>query len=295
MNTKWGLVLFLAACGRKETDRPSVPAALLEQDMARVESGLLWACDLPVEEGRKDCSGDAVSMSGRWLLDGGPDAKVWAAVKRSIGPEGRPWRAPDRVGVQPTDSFSRDQFVGLIEGTVAMGDREPLRAVWAYAQRTGALCPDATDGRCRVTPSVSILAREALGERVTDLERAGDEATLTAEAASVPGTYQAYLVARKVRVKAALGRLTPGYCHSVTVLLSRFPKNLFFRFVNAQCGKEAFEPIAEGLKACLSAWPGPGREWAWNGGNQACQAGAQGHEMVAMGRGLISSRALVGR
>jgi len=242
---------------------------------------------MPTESGRKDCSGDGMSMSGRWLLDGGPDARVWAAVQASIDASGRPWRAPDRVGKQPTDSFSRDGFLGLLESTVAMSDKGPLTRVWVYVKRTGKLCPDATDGRCDVTPSVSILAREVLGEGVSAAERVADEATVNGEAVAAPGNYRAYLVARKVHLKARLGRLTQGYCHAIVVLRSRFPENVFFRAVDAECGRGRWEAVGEALTRCLGAWKNPGSEWTWNAGNSECIATSQGHELISMAKYLL--------
>jgi hypothetical protein len=282
-----GACLMVLGCGRKEAKTPGVTSPNLEAEVARVEPMLLWGCDMPTEAGRSDCSGDGMSMAGRWLLDGGPDSRVWEAVKASIGEEGRPWRAPDRVGKQPSDSFSRDGFLGLLESTVAMKDKGPLEKVWAYAKRTGKLCPDATDGRCDVTPGVSILAREVLGEFVGSAERVADEATMTAEAIGAPGNYRAYLVARKIHLKARLGTLTRGYCHAVVVLRDHFPKNVFFRVVDAECGRGAWQPIAEAVSRCLGAWKNPGKEWTWNAGNSECIADSQGHELVSMAKYLL--------
>lgn len=286
-------MLFTAcACGRsKSSVLPDVSSEALEREIARIAPQLPWACGLPVEAGRSDCSGDGVSMGGWVGLVG--DLWQWAnpmtPFEAATSDDGRPWRASDRVDRQRGDSFSRDGLLGHVEAATATGERALLGRVWAYVQRTGKLCPDASDNRCDVTPSVSILVRDALGLNVAGVERAADFPVVNAEAVSAPAGYRASLVARKVHLKVRQGRLTAEYAHASRVLLKRFPKNLWYRLVERMANKgsnEDFSAIGQELVTCMERWEQPGKEWAWHTGTEACGP-AQGHELVAVARLLV--------
>jgi hypothetical protein len=285
-------LVTLASCGRsKSSVLPDVSSEALEQEIARISPKLLWACGLPVEARRTDCSGDGISMAGWVGLVG--DLWEWAnplvPFEAAVSADGRPWRASDRVDRQRGDSFSRDGLLGHVEAATATGVRAPLDRVWAYAKRTGALCPDATDNRCEVTAGVSILVRDALGLSVTGVERTADFTVMNAEAASAPAGYRASLVARKINLKVRQGRLTNEYAHASRVLLKRFPKNLWYRTVERMANKGTdgdFSAIGGELVTCMKRWEQPGTEWAWHTGTEACGP-AQGHELVALARLLV--------
>ena len=288
------LLFFVFACGsHKTTQKPDEKSTTLEQEIARVEPQIVWACDMPIESPYRGlaCSGDAMSMTGHVMLYG--HMGNFDSVIKSISIDGRPWRSPVHVNNQASDSFSRDAFIGLIESTTASGNKEPLQRVWDYVQSTGKLCPDAGDGRCNLTQSVSILARDALGISVSSAERLEDFVTVNAEAATVPISYQTYLVSRKMGLKAMQNKLTPEYAHAISVLLARFPKNLFYRTVNEMAHKGNFEPIVAELTKCLAQWKTPGKEWTWSAAGP-CIEDSQGHELVALGKFLLNSPVSLG-
>jgi len=280
------LFLLLTACGSKDPHDPSTGSEALRAEAERVSAGLLWGCDLPSEAGRTDCSGDGMSMGGSVLLDGGAQnyPQVWAAMKSSVDAQGRPWRNPEQVGRCTSNCFSRDGLMGLSEGTLATGDQAPLRAVRAYWQAHGdLLCPDADDGRCHVTPSMKVIVKRVLGEKVSDLELSQDITTVTAEATTNPGNYRSYLVMRKLRLHMASGHLTPGDAHAVRILKNRFPKHLYAQYLDAAANSGNFSEVQKGLLTCLQQWKSPGKAW-WGDHFSGCPQDDMGHELVAMAR-----------
>jgi hypothetical protein len=289
------LVLSVLGCGtgRKSTTEPNFPDPLrqaLAVEVSRVEPLLTWRCDMPTEPNRTDCSGDGMSASGRVLLDGGLLPATWEAMKASIGSDGRPWRAPDRVERQRDNSFSRDGFIGLVEATISSGDTVPLQKVLAYAHaHENQLCPDATDDRCKLTQSVLTAAKYASRQDVKVAERALDENTILAEAHTAPATYRAYLVMRKLNIAIETGNFSPGYYASVGVLRKRFPQHPFVQFLAARADKTTFDGVVQRITSCLSKWEKPGTQWWGDAGyfSNGCAADSQGHELVALAKRLL--------
>jgi hypothetical protein len=287
------LFLSLLGCGRKSSTEPNFPdplRAALTVQVERVEPLLLWSCGMPTEPNRLDCSGDGMSASGRVLLDGGVRADTWAAMKASIGSDGRPWRAPDRVERQRDNSFSRDGFIGLVEATIATGDAVPLQRVLAYAQAHGnLLCPDATDDRCKLTPSVLTAARYAMRQSVKTAEKLLDENTILAEAHTAPANYRAYLVMRKLNIAIETGNFSSGYLASVNVMRKRFPNHPFVKFLAARADKTTFDGVVEQVTRCLAKWEKPGSQWWGDAGyfSNGCAADSQGHELIALAKRLL--------
>jgi hypothetical protein len=287
--------LLFACASKSNPTLPQVLSTELAQEIARIEPQLLWCFGVPAIEridavtGREHCDvGDGMSTIGHAMLYGRMGS--FDTISASISPDGRPWRNPGYVNnSNQANSFSRDQLIGLIEATQAVGVVEPLARVWEYFKRTGKLCPDADNNRCDMTDSVSILVRDAIGHPVTSKERAKDEIVVNTEAMTSPAGYQLYLVSRKIMLKAFTGHLTTSYAHSASVLHSRFPSNIWFDVVDrvANHGTPAeFDGIATRLVECMRAWSGPGTEWTWHT-NDGCTAQAQGHELVAGGRFLL--------
>lgn len=282
------IALFLLSCGAVETKKPAVDSPALLEQVERVEPLLAWTCDgrVPARAYDFPCvkEGDGVSMLGRWILDAGDTAKM-SAIMDSIGPDGRLWRNPDRVNNDDADSSSRDQVLGLLEATVATRDREGLQSVMRYVQEEGNLCPG--DDRCRITPSVRTLIKDVLGEKVGEIERTLDAETVYMEAESVPPTYQAYLVARKLMLHIRTKTLTAGYARAAKRLSERFPESLFIEVVNNVANGENHKHLVKALTECLAKWQQPGGDWWGNAINRHCTDDMQGHEMVALAHYLL--------
>jgi hypothetical protein len=278
-------VLLLSGCGTKELEpaKPKADYPELRDQVERVEPLLAWTCDgmIPARSHGFPCikEGDGVSMLGRIIADTGDRSKL-PAVRSSIGPDGRLWRNPERVGNDGPNSASRDAFIGLLETR----DKESIKRVMAYIKANGRLCPG--DDRCDVTPSVRFLAEETLGVAHTKAEIAFDIETLWLEAETAPPTYRAYLVGRKLLAHIRLGNLNSGYARVAKRLNERFPRNPFLAYVNAVANKKSFDPIAKDLTACLAQWEGNGD--AWHGNEMAgCQKRSYGHHLIGLGYSIL--------
>jgi hypothetical protein len=277
--------LLLISCGTRAIDpaKPKADYPELRAQVERVEPLLAWTCDgmIPARSHNFPCykEGDGVSMLGRWIADTGDKSKL-PAIRASIGPDGRLWRNPERVGKDGPESASRDAFIGLLETR----DTASIKRVMAYIKATGRLCPG--DDRCDVTPSVRFLAEETLGVSHTKAQFAFDVETLWLEAETAPANYRAYLVGRKLLAHIRLGNLNSGYARVAKRLNERFPKNPFLAYVNAVANKKIFDPIAKDLTACLASWKKPGADW-WGNAMNGCTAKQQGHELVALSKTLL--------
>jgi hypothetical protein len=277
--------LLLVSCGKKQIDPVRIEHASLRYQVERIEPLLEWSCGLPTEPNRSDCSGDAVSMAGRWFLDSG-DVSRLPHVLASFGPDNRPYRnseLPDYSG----NSFSRDALMGILEITAATKDFTALDKLEAYVSATGRLCPG--DDRCDLTPSMKLLMREARGYHPNALERAQDELTIQGEALTSPPTYRTYLVLRKLRIKLETGNVTPGYQAALDVILKRFPKGLFQRIIDAKYNESErkLASAANALELCMSKWNTSGSDWIGNAIDRECADAPQGHELVSLGKFIL--------
>jgi hypothetical protein len=287
------LTLLLSACGAQVAPHtPQKDYPLLRSQVERVEPLLAWTCDgmIPARKHGFPCikEGDGVSLLGRWILDSGDTAKM-SAILSSVGENGaEPRRNPARQGMPESSAFSRDQMLGLLEATVASGNRTGLQSVMQYVSATGRLCSPGDD-RCDLTPSVRLLANAVLGKRPGKVERAQDELTIQAEALSSPPTYRSYLVARKILLWARLGQLTKGYATAAKTLKSRYPHSAFISLVAAVAGHGSFGETATMLSKCLAQWEGPGDAWIGMemGG---CLTRSYGHHLVGMAYFLLDGK-----
>lgn len=292
------LALVLTACGSLSAPKaPRLPAETSERLSAqvhRMKPLLQYTCDgrVPARRQGFDCvrEGDAVSITGWSLLYG--RLGEWGAIEESIDGTGRPWRNPLRVGGDDDHSFSRDQLLGLLEGTIASGNRKGLFAVMRYVHETGKLCPG--DSRCNLTGSTMLLAKLTAGEEVSEAERATDEWVTLLEAKNTPAGYQAHLISRKIMLHAFLGTLTEDYSRAAAILAGRFPKSLFVRTTDAVANRKDFGRIAEDLATCMASWEAPGNAWIGEEIEHGCQKRSYGHEYVALAKFLLSDRESLG-
>jgi len=282
---------MFVSCGTQVSgSNPSVVSERLTAQIERMTPLLAWTCDgrVPARRHGVDCSveGDAVSITGWALLHG--KLGEWSAISESIDANGRPWRNPERLGLDDPNSFSRDQMLGLLEGSIASGDRARLQSVVRYVQETGRLCPG--DDRCNITGAIIELWRLVLGEKVSEAERAVNGWTIEVEAMNVPAGYQSHLVARKIMLHAQLGTLTTSYAKAAATLRRRFPASLFVRTVDAVANGGDFVAIADDLATCVERWEEPGNAWIGEEIERGCQARSYGHEYVALAKYLLQSK-----
>ncbi|MBF0299483.1 MAG: hypothetical protein HQK51_12230 [Oligoflexia bacterium] len=279
---------------------PKVDNQELQQQINRISPNLLW-CDGQATgtdsnnvDHRPNCDvGDAASESGHFTLVGqfSNEEGIFNAMRNSFGLDDQPFRAPSYVGKDSSNEFSRDQTLGFIEATVAgLPYSEGLERIERYYNRNGSLCPNASDNRCVLTPSMWIYFKDLSGRNVTQLERFLDEQMLNLEASENPLNYRSYLVSRQVFLKAMMGKLTSSYAQAMKTLYKRAPKNLWFRTVyhvtNGGTNTD-FENVAKSLVECMKTWNQPGTTFLWSEGNVECTQGLYGHELVSLGHFLL--------
>lgn len=285
---KFALLLCLASCGARDPKPLGIEHTGLQAQVERIEPLLEWRCGLPTEPNRSDCSGDAISMAGRWFLDT-KDVSRLPFVLASFGPDNRPYRnseLPDYSG----NSFSRDALMGILEITVASGDFSALDKLEDYTRRTGGLCPG--DDRCDITPSMRLLMREVRGYNATFAERVQDEATIQGEAIAAPPTYRMYLVLRKLRLKLETKNVTAGYQAALDAALRRYPSGLFQRVLAAKYrhSEAQLHSAADALEVCMSKWENAGNDWIGNAIDRECAAHSQGHELVGLAKWIMEKK-----
>ena len=279
------VLLLICSCGKKSIDPVRIEHSGLRAQVARIQPLLEWRCGLPTEPNRSDCSGDAISMAGRWFLDSG-DVSRLPHVLASFGPDNRPFRnsdLPDYSG----NSFSRDALMGILEITAATKDFAALDKLEAYVAATGRLCPG--DDRCDITPSMRLLMKEARGGKPTLAERMQDELTIQAEALSTPPTYRTYLVLRKLRIKLETGNVTLGYQAALDAVIKRFPQGIFQRIIHAKyhASEDELNSVANALEGCMGKWDNAGDDWVGNAIDEECVTKSQGHELVSMAKWIL--------
>lgn len=278
--------LMLISCGKVETANPSVDSPALKEQVERVEPLLAWTCDGRVPARRHDfpCvkEGDAISMTGSVLMLGG--IGDFSVILDSIDQDGKLWRNPERINNDTEPTCSRDQVLGLLEGSVATGNRSGLQSFMHYLSKNGRACDH---DACRITPSIRTLFADVLGEKVSEAERAFDAETLMVEAEAVPPNYQAYLVARKIMLHIQTKTLTTGYAKAAKRLSQRFPESLYIETVNNVASGENHKHLIKALTACLRDWKQPGPDWFGSATESHCTDRMQGNDLVALAKYLL--------
>lgn len=293
---------LLIGCGNtKEPSEPNINSDSLLEQVERIEELSLW-CDgvpafpfpHPISKIPNCAVGDGVSNAGFAALYGNADAGV---MPETVDVNGRPWRAPSYVGLDTSNSYSRDQYIGLLEWTLKTGRKEALQAVFDYEKRTGRLCPDDTDDRCDLapngSPSLVIRTHDILGLPVQQATRNIDHAIVLGEARTSKG-YQSVSVSRKIMLSIFTGHPSPEFTKAAKILKDKSPNNLWFDMVyhiTNGSDQSEFERIGKSLVECMKLWNGTkGADWAWD--QDVCDARAHGADLAAMGRYLLNERGL---
>lgn len=241
----------VSTCGTRSNPTSNPTATLLQQVDARVAQVLQWApvcskvpgLSYPAKQPNGlsyDCGdGDSTSINGLICLSGASPAAC-EAVRRAIGPDGRMWRSPYRVGLDPgPDTASRDQLDGFLSYLVRTKDKITAQKWWTYMEANGKkLCPVATDNRCDLVPtSYGQLARvwRFLGLTPTlemTLGEAGLETTFLAEAEFTSPGYQLADVVDAILRFQKMGENTDDLQRAADVAYAAQPDNPFFAYVS---------------------------------------------------------------
>jgi hypothetical protein len=207
-----------------------------------------------------DC-GDMVLFNAL-LSFSGVEGEANAYVPACIAPDGRPVRSPDLVDKEPNlDGFSKDMLLGVLLWTLVSRDPAPLERLIGYVNRTGCLCPKASDRRCTMTPQMTYLTNKVAKAVGCKARLKGDWlpswlfTTLEVASALVtPLGYQCHLISVKALICKLLGHSTVGIPR---ILAQRDAGNAWFLWLDGQEEKAALTLLS------LNVEPGQGHQWSW--------------------------------
>lgn len=210
------------------------------------------------------------------MSDTDGDSMLWAGLMQAVGdkrstlgiqmcqtPDGRLWRAPQRVNNQPQNSFSRDMALGFILYVQASGDYAAADRWVRYIKSTGGLFParESTDTRHIATPALW-WTMSYVGIKVPLMYRLTRfllKPYNQLELIFTPKGYQTHLKAVQTLVMAIRsGKRDTKFGQA---LLDREPNNPFFMWLAGKT-EEAVETNLY-LKTIHDANPGKGTQWAW--------------------------------
>lgn len=247
-------------CGSRPATTPnSVGEDLRVQLEKRAGAIRSWAatCDgVPLE-----CDdGDGVAHAGLLCLSG--EKASCEFVRRSVDASGRGWRNPSRIGRDPSDSFSRDQYFGLLMTIAATEDRDLAERHERYTDSIGGrLCPDASDSRCDhtvVTRGLSCRVWRAVGLSCSvqnTVATSIDSFTIALQTATVPIGYQLELNVEAVQIARAAGYEDDYIKDAAKTAYERQPANPYFRFVHLGADDEVARLYLEQAPATKPEFP----------------------------------------
>jgi hypothetical protein len=230
-----------------------------------------------------DC-GDMVLFNGLLSYAGVEEALGY--VPACIAPDGRPVRSPDLVLTPPQeDGFSKDMLLGVLLWTLVSRDPAPLERLIGYVNRTGCLCPKASDRRCTLTPQMTYLTNQVAKAVGCKARLKGDwmpgflfSALEIASALVTPLGYQCHLLS----VKALVMRLL-GHSSSVPGILARRDSgNPWFLYLAGDKEKAALTLLS------LNVQPGRGHQWSWERDSaEKAWHDSMGHDVIFLCRLLL--------
>lgn len=302
------LCVFCSSPDRPHSDPslPEFPRAALEAEVERIKPQLLYCDNFPgtatyTPEGSPQChQGDGFIAAGVFSSAGHWEPNFIQGAQDAIADSGQPFRSLSHrldSSLDPgSSSFSRDQLLGLLHLTLTFPELQPLAArVRTYAETHGwMLCGSVT--ACRVTLSMRILWKLAMGESVSEGEIAHHETTLLAEAVTVPAGYQQFLVSQDVWFMIRLNKNSEAYREVARKLRARTPNNLWFSTLAKMANAENnFVDEANGLLECMKKWTRPGLHHTFSASraDTVCEErpeGAMGHELVWLANLLINEQ-----
>ena len=262
----------------------------LRIEIDRIKPKLLWCEGGPADTraneltGQANCGlGDSVSIAGFASLYGHMDffPYLWSTIDVESG---QPFRFPSaRSSGDLVDGYSRDQFLGLALDAFARQNGNLLRLVRDYARgHSWQLCDPDSDARCYVTLIMRYAARDALGETLSNSERALDVFTVRKQAEFAPIGYQLFLNTLNAHLHVLSGH--PEYQDAINTAARRMPSNLFYAALTGQ-------DISDRLLTCLQKWSAPGLHHTfWSEQNTECEERAEGSigwELVSLGEYIL--------
>ncbi len=305
-----------------ETARESEPTSTTE-DAATTESGpaysqpiatpleilpfSAWRSWAPLCQGhpsKGNCDdGDATLFSGLLCLSG--EEAGCKAVEAAQDTAGKFWRSPRRVGVDTSNSFSRDMALGVLSYLLATKDQEAAQAwiqwidqnslcqlnVGGVCQlRTYRYCRDDSDARCFITPGMwSVMRRvwEHLELPLHKEMKTAGEQTLVTEAEQAPLGYAFHLNAVVFFLYQKMGRNLAFEWDLINTIVERQPDNLFFQYLHEGASPRLQEALRN---LCPRTAPQETKQWTWERDTaENAERDSMGWDCIFLGRLLTAS------
>ena len=228
-----------------DVDSPTEP--VFSQSLEPASEMHLWKSWAPLCNGypsKQNCDdGDATLFSGLLCLAG--EELGCDAVKAAQDTAGKFWRSPRRVGIDTSNSFSRDMALGVLAYLVATRDTGAAQQWLQWIDqnsvcqikvggncqlRTYRYCRDDGDGRCFVTPGMWSMMRrvwEHLNLPLHKEMKTLGENTLVIETEQAAIGYQLHLKGVITLLYQKLDRNFSYEWDLMNTLAQRQPDNLF--------------------------------------------------------------------
>ncbi|HYX37867.1 MAG TPA: hypothetical protein VE954_32590 [Oligoflexus sp.] len=265
-----------------------------------------WRSWAPLCEGhpsKGNCDdGDATLFSGLLCLAG--EDQGCRAVKAAQDTTGKFWRSPRRVGVEASNSFSRDMALGVLAYLVATKDTDAAQSWLQWIDqnsvcqiklgtvcqlKTWRYCREDSDARCLITPGMWSMMRrvwEYLGLPLHKEMRTTGENTLVAEAGQAPLGYALHLKAVIFFLYQKIGKNLPFEWDLIHTIAERQPDNLFFQYLQEGSSERLQQSL---LALCPREAPGETRQWTWERDTaENAQLQSMGWDCIFMGRLLTT-------
>ena len=226
----------------------------------------------------RSSQGDCVLFNALLTFAGVPEAFGYTPL--CIALDGRPVRSPDLVDLPPeTDGFSKDMLLGVLLWTLVTRNPAPLERLIGYVNKTGCLCPSASDRRCTLTPQMTYLTNQVAKAVGCDSRLKSDWMpgwlffSLEAVSALVtPLGYQCHLISVKSLIVRLLGKesqLVPD------ILARRDSGNPWFLYLAGDKDRAALTLLS------MNVQPGRGHQWAWErDSKEKAWKDSMGHDIV---------------
>jgi len=191
-------------------------------------------------------TGDAVLFNGLLCTSG--EAAACDSVRRSQSTTGQWFRSPSQVDTFDQNSFSRDMSLGVLAYLYTSRDKNAATNWLLYLSANDyQLCPNDTDGRCSISPTIwglmAAVWRELDLPLINKMKYGtiGDESAITAQAIAAPLGYALHLQSVQVYLRDIIsGTKLPA---ARSVLFDRDPDNIWFAYLRMQGGD--IRPIAD--------------------------------------------------
>lgn len=262
-----------------------------------------WAplCQAYPSKGNCD-DGDATLFSGLLCLAG--EEAGCQAVQAAQDHAGKFWRSPRRVGLDTSNSFSRDMALGVLSYLLATKDQAAAQSWLQWIDqnsvcqlngggvcqlRTYRYCRDDSDGRCFITPGMWSMMRrvwEYLDLPLHKEMKTTGEQTLVIEAEQAPLGYALHLKAVVFFLYQKMGKNFAFEWDLINTIAERQPDNLFFKYLHEGSSVRLQDALRN---LCPREAPLETKQWTWERDTaEQAQLDSMGWDCIFLGRLLTA-------